>query len=202
MTEEILTKINDCVARSEYNERDVVYILVQAFKLLERDNRMKEYKAISLYRNWVCHAALTRYKVEFSPIIDEYTTVEAEGRFDPNPGVLGDRVLEKIVEYFDGKYSFACLKREIVETGYISHQVNWNSFELGLYKVIKDIPIQVEAVGDKPSFTLHCETSPELLENHLIKISVRIGRLRINAYRSGNRGGEPPSIQPNQDHRG
>jgi hypothetical protein len=59
-TPEILTKLTDLLRRGISSEVEVVYLLAALRKLLERDERQRQFSALNFYCNWALHALLDR----------------------------------------------------------------------------------------------------------------------------------------------
>ena len=91
MNKDIQSKIKDVLRQEEYCERDVVYILVESYKFLERKYDRAfgagKYDRLKFYRNWACHAELRgdskKVFTDFiSLIAAEHSKPNAVGHFD------------------------------------------------------------------------------------------------------------------------
>lgn len=170
MTPDIRTKLNDCLGASSYSERDVVYILVQIYKFLERENKKDVFPTIVFYRNWACHAELKGYQ-------DKFTSSLAEE--------MEDAFIGKIKEEFGG-FSFVKLKQEIstfieenIRPDLVPNKFKWPSFKLKLYEVIKDIPLVVKK-DQKEIFRFEFKEPAYRLNHQSISIRIIKGRFRFN----------------------
>jgi hypothetical protein len=155
MISNIRSKLNDCLGERNYSQRDVVYILVQAFKLLEREERTGDFQVIRFYRNWASHAVLNGYRDVFNSVI---------ARYQNGFGSLGnmDLACDEIRAAFR-KFSPVSLKEELNRFIKIylapnlqnAHTLNWRVFREQLYEVIRDIPVEVKE-GSQTIFIFEC----------------------------------------------
>jgi hypothetical protein len=74
MKEAIVEKLKDFVDQDTISERDVVYFLVEAHKLIERENLKTEFKTLVFYRHWAVHI-----KIDHNSEFREYLTGIFEG---------------------------------------------------------------------------------------------------------------------------
>lgn len=144
MKNEIIGKLKKAAALKEFSEPDIVYFLVESYKLLEQENKLDNYDLIKFYRNWSCHSRLdkTAHKIfeEIYIIIraDEYLGLQQKGPLDFSE--LIDSTVDKIFE----KYSFKALKGEMnkFSVDYLDGKViEFESFQRPLQNIIKDIPL-------------------------------------------------------------
>jgi len=180
MTPDIITKLNDCLGIGNYSEHDVVYFLVQSYKLLERERQKDNFPALLFYRNWACHAALYGYKEVFRLVIKE--NQDGFGSFE-----CIDLAADQIVKSFSN-YSFNKLKDDInsfikgfIKSRLPSKSLNWESFREKLYEIIKDIPLIVKD-GDKEVFRFECR---ELLKKGNfddLRIGVEMGNVSFEFH--------------------
>lgn len=158
---DIKQKIAAALDQENYSERDIVYILVESYKFLERKYRKEfgngKYDRIKFYRDWVCHAVLhgASYKVFIG--IDASIKTEAK-----KPNAVGhldwqDQTATQIRQCFRG-YSPLALKEDMLqflpEIEY-SRDFHWESFRTNLYEVIRDIPLIIRD-GDDVIFEFKC----------------------------------------------
>jgi len=130
----------------EYSDQDIVYFLVESYKLLEQENKLDDFNILKFYRNWSCHSRLDKdaHKIfeEIYIILraDEYLNLK---RNDPIAfSYLIDNTVNKIFE----KYSFKMLKKdiEIFSKFFLEREIlKFQFFQRPLQNVIKDIPLIV-----------------------------------------------------------
>lgn len=165
MNKDIQGKIRDVLRQRKYCERDIVYFLVESYKFLERKYGKTfgegKYDRIKFYRNWACHAQLNgdaaKVFTDFIPLIKERRNApNALGQFDWN-----DSMNDKIRDRFRF-YGPLHLKKEIkgfeAEIKY-DGTLDWESFRMNLYEVIRDIPLIIKE-GDDVFFTFECVAPP------------------------------------------
>ncbi|MEN9341777.1 MAG: hypothetical protein RIQ54_33 [Candidatus Parcubacteria bacterium] len=161
MDKDMQGKIRDVLKQQEYCERDVVYFLVESYKLLERKYEKAfgegKYSRIKFYRNWACHARLNgdaaKVFTDFITLIKERRNVSnALGQFDWSY-TMSDKIRDRF-----RLYGPIHLRQEIEEFAaeiQYNDTFNWESFRVNLYGVIRDIPLVVKE-GDDVFFTFEC----------------------------------------------
>lgn len=161
MNADIKSKIADVLREYPYSERDVVYILVESYKFLERKYRKEfgngKYDRMKFYRNWACHSVIDRASDKIFDGIEASIKAEAE-----KPNALGhldwqDQTSTQIRQCFRG-YSPLSLKEDILQ--FLSEieydgDFHWESFRANLYEVIRDIPLIIKN-GDAVIFEFKC----------------------------------------------
>ncbi len=141
MTQDIKDKLNNKLRSLPYTEVDVVYILVQTYKILESSDMLESYKTIKFFRNWSCHAKLNGDAARIFK--DAYTLIENQNSFKDRFEFI-DAFTDQISICFS-KYSFSKLRQQ-TEESFASLGVeglNWEEFRKSLYGVIQDTPLIV-----------------------------------------------------------
>jgi hypothetical protein len=154
MDADIQKKISSTLQQRSYSESDVVYILVELYKFLERKYGKQfgegEYNCIKFYRDWVCHSLLhgVSYKVFIGIdvlIKAEMKKLDARGHLD-----WQDQMAKKIRECFRG-YGPLSLQNELLksfsEVGY-GGPFDWTSFRTSLYQVLRDTSLIIKDGDD------------------------------------------------------
>jgi len=161
MEVDIKGKIANVLTQNAYSERDVVYILVESYKFLERKYRKEfgngKFDRIKFYRNWACHSVIDRASDKV------FTGIAASIKAEMNkPNAVGhldwqDQTATQIRQCFRG-YSPLSLKEDILqffpEIEY-SGNFHWESFRASLYEIIRDIPLIIKD-GDDILFEFKC----------------------------------------------
>jgi hypothetical protein len=60
MKEAILDKLGILFEKGVHDEAHVVYLLIEAHKLIEKEKKQDSYKVVGFYRDWAAHPELTR----------------------------------------------------------------------------------------------------------------------------------------------
>jgi hypothetical protein len=141
-TDSILEKLRTLVRQPIDSEYHVVYLMVQARKLLERDGRNGGFQHLRFFANWVVHSTLDR-----SPLADDLVR-----RFNK---VHEDRehIDFELARELDDWISFDALRREL-NGFFLAYRVDprhvtvvdheWLQFVGHYAQVIKDIPLQIK----------------------------------------------------------
>ncbi|MFA5169783.1 MAG: hypothetical protein WC386_02035 [Candidatus Paceibacterota bacterium] len=150
MTDEIIKKLNKVLNQEYLTECEVVYVLVQVGKILEREETKKEYNLINFYRNWVCHSFLDRN--EASQIIKEIKKIlneDCSGNQFEKAKTINTK--EKIYPIISFK-KFQDQMRNFFNSHGIIFNGNWKKFIYKLISIISNIPLQEKE--EKYSFCL------------------------------------------------
>jgi hypothetical protein len=154
MNIDIRHKIYEVLKQDSYSERDVVYVLVELYKFLEKKYGKQfgkgKYDVVKFYRDWSCHSFLhgASYKVFVG--IDALIKEEAK-----KPNAVGhldwqDQMAKKIRDCFRG-YGPLSLKEELLksfaEIGY-EGPFSWTSFRASLYQVLRDTSLIIKDGDD------------------------------------------------------
>lgn len=84
MEEEIVRKLRKALSGPVKEEKDVVYIMVEIRKLLERSDNKSNYPLLNFYCNWALHTEISR----ISParqILEKIEKAISSGKYDPFP---------------------------------------------------------------------------------------------------------------------
>ena len=146
MTPDIISKLNAEFEQDITTERQVVYLLVEARKLLENGQRLKRFPALSLCMDWAVHPALDRKPA--LAILSHFDVYEAEFR---KSGVTMKEFDLKPLNEFLALSSFraefiASLAEQGVDTTALESDEYWRCFIQHYMGVIQDCPLQ--AVDD------------------------------------------------------
>ena len=120
---DILKKIEDLILELDsFEERDVVYVLVELYKVKEREmvgreNVLKEFTHLSFYRDWVVHTELNKK-----------AWIEKRGEYENE-----DMLMETISNFF--------VENTEVQKTFLEHK---ESFLSSLKAVTKDQPIKLK----------------------------------------------------------
>ncbi|MEK7650182.1 MAG: hypothetical protein AAB367_04480 [Patescibacteria group bacterium] len=143
----ILDKTKNIFTQTSYSEQDIIYVLVGICKYLELvPGRQSNFKVIRFYRNWICHAFLTK---DAEKILNEiYVLAKASKYIDNN---IWSEILSQEIKKAFYKYSLDALKSELEDFGksVLGVQVfDWASFRKKLYIVLEDVPLLVKEGED------------------------------------------------------
>jgi hypothetical protein len=183
MQADIREKIKNILQQETYSKPDIVYFLVETYKLLEQQNKSGEFDVFRFYRNWTCHSSLSR---DSEKIFEEvYVLIRAE-KYIPNiPGRPDwiDLMTKEIKKSFRG-YSPLKLKADIEKTfsllGY-KGLFNWESFRAGLYEIIRDTPLSIKEKHEEV-FRFECKKPFAPLGFDDLELKAIVGRNTIFAF--------------------
>lgn len=146
----IIEKINSTLTKDITSEMQVVYIMAEIRKLLERDNKKETYKSLNFYCNWALHTKLASSAVASSVVaafdrqaqfIVQRNSVPA-GQPVPNlDWTLLDRLNETIelATFYHELKSFSGDYR--ISGKLLSDDVEWLTFMSHYVGVIEDSPL-------------------------------------------------------------
>ena len=165
MKNEIIKKLKDITIQKEYSEQDVVYFLIESYKLLEQENKLDDYDLIKFYRNWSCHSRLDKaaHKI-FEEIYIIIRADEYLGLSQNNPSAFSDLIDDTVDKIFEN-YSFKMLKKEIsrFSTDYLEGKnLEFQSFQRPLQNIIKDIPLIITKNYDRGEEIFRLEVREQL----------------------------------------
>jgi hypothetical protein len=178
MQSAMIEKMKD-VARNEHcREKDVVYFLVEAYKLLEQVGKLQQFSLIRFYRNWACHSVLTK---DSEKIFEEIYIVIKAKKYLSFPELEGGippfiELVDNIFRDSFNKYSFKELKKEIAKfcEQFLDNQmVSWNQFRKELYDVITDTPLVIRE-GKEELFRFICREITDNRAFDSISISIDV----------------------------
>jgi hypothetical protein len=124
------------------SEGQVVYILLEARKLLEQSNALRDFRAFKLCADWAVHPKLTG--------TDARTVLKYFDDFEADHQRSGSTVAEFPLQPLNDFMSYKAFKQDFMNA-LSHHQVNisdeyWQSFVQHYTSVIQDCPL--EAVGN------------------------------------------------------
>lgn len=149
MKPDIVSKLNAEFEQGITTERqEVVYLLVEARKLLENGQQLKRFPALSLCVDWAVHPALDRKPA--LAILNHFDVYEAE--FRKSGVTMKEFDLKPLIEFLAlssfRKEFTAALREQGVDTAAIESDEHWRCFVLHYTGVIQDCPLQaVDASG-------------------------------------------------------
>jgi hypothetical protein len=153
MQNNIIEKLRRLTHAEQYSEQDVLYFLVESHKLLELTEKLSRFTVIKFYRNWVCHARLSK---DTEKIFDEaYIIIRAKEylniKEESNGWNFGyhELVDKKANECFQ-PYSYKKLKEEIEQFSkeYLKGDTpKWRFFMQQLSHIITDTPLVIKRDG-------------------------------------------------------
>lgn len=126
------------------SERQVVYILVELRKLLEREGALKDnrYRSLKVCCDWTVHSKLDqRLANEITELFDQY-----EARYRREPVGVSQANMPELVEFCDhtrfrAQFIAACDSFGI-PTANAEDDQWWNSFLQQFSEVIRDCPLE------------------------------------------------------------
>ncbi len=152
MTDQILEKLNKHISNGIDREADVVYLLVQIRKLLERDKEGGKFRSLDLYCDWILHADIC-WNINRNQILDRIEEVinllETSGDKD-NQG----EIIKKINEAISFDKFYVDLKSFFTEKNLVFFSDEKYIILLRLLlEILKDIPLIAKNNRFKFSFT-------------------------------------------------
>jgi hypothetical protein len=143
MTEEIIKKLTVEINRGIKSEPQVMYLLAQIRKLIERDEKGAEYPALNFHCDWALHSKLERSAAKaILRLFDAAQPILKAQRDLPQPlqreidDISKMRLLERELKTFLEQYGLPSVADNVD---------GWSHF-LHLYtQVIQDIPLVVKA---------------------------------------------------------
>jgi len=153
MRQDIVAKINRELDQQILSERQVVYILVEARKLLEQNNALTNFRAFKLCADWAVHPKLR------GP--DAQTVLKYFDEFEAHHQRSGATVSEFSLQPLNDVMSHKAFRKDLMEA-LSQYQVNisrlaseeyWQSFVQHYTSVIQDCPL--EAVGSNTHLVSH-----------------------------------------------
>lgn len=145
MTNQIIEKLNHHISTGFTKEADVMYLLVQLGKLIERE-RPGDYSVVRFYRNWVAHEKLNRPKANPSmrAILDSFETLLAAAHAGGNTAGHIQQVADNV--------SLTALYRELdqllgdlpFDRNMVGNPSGWQDFVPKLLGILTDIDLQAD----------------------------------------------------------
>lgn len=150
MTDQILEKLNKHISNGINREADVVYLLVQIRKILEREKIKEKFRSLNLYCDWMLHANITKNGTR-NQILDRIEEVInlLENLGDKNNQ---DEIIKKIDEAISFDKFYIDLKSFFTEKKLIFFTDEKYIILLRLLiEILKDTPLVAE--GDRFNFS-------------------------------------------------
>lgn len=153
MKEEIAAKLERELGSEIESERQVIYILVETRKLLERQNTLDTYRALKLYSDWAVHPKLRGPDAQ--NILKHFDAYEVE--FQKSGATVAEFKHEPLHEFM----SLTRFRTELMES-LSTHGVDteplvvdqfWQSFIQNYCAVIQDCPL--EAIDNNTKLVSH-----------------------------------------------
>lgn len=143
MSDDIIEKLKVQIIKDDFEESDIVYILVEMYKFLDRENKLSDFEMIEFYRNWCCHYSLDRNPVpanfnDAKKAIDNQLALEqlSEEFFRAQDKFASYRLKENIDNFID---KFLLIEKS---------KFKWDNFKLKLIDVIIDQPLFVRLANN------------------------------------------------------
>jgi hypothetical protein len=135
MEEEIIDKLKSALSEPIEKEKDVVYILTEIRKLLERNDIKSKYSILNFYCNWVLHSVIDRVEPEIHKLLQEIETTIRSGKFDTAipKKMLNFELFQKDFQKFISDFSIN-----------YNLQANWITFRKLLIDIISDCPLEIK----------------------------------------------------------
>lgn len=183
MTNKIKQRLKIIFDQKSYSEQDVVYCLVEIYKLLEIEGKLNKFKVIRFYRNWVCHSHLSK---DAGKIFEEvYILIRARKYFKGvRRGLRWVDLVEHAIESSFKKFSLPTLEKELLNflKSFLKlreDKLLWDKFRYELYKIITDIPLKI-MVGESEIFSFVCKKISNGISNGDLEIEVKAGGNSFN----------------------
>jgi len=141
MENEILTKLKKVLEESIDEESQVVYVMVQIRKLLERVGTNLNYSLLRFYCNWVLHPKINKLSV----VRDTLNKIAEEHE----KGDYGESGLDFINFNSLKKQMEAFFEEKNLPMDLLEEKEKWRKFKKLLVNIIKDCPLEFES-GFKP----------------------------------------------------
>jgi hypothetical protein len=143
MTDQIVLKLTKEIQSGLKTEAQVLYVLAEIRKILERDDHLRkpEYEYLVFHCDWVLHAALDRRSAR--KIIEHFDEVHALGleKKDPSPDNEAQRISK--LEPFRDEISAFLRQYAIPDFSQSSDQ--WAKFIYLYSRIIEDCPLRIRA---------------------------------------------------------
>lgn len=140
MADQIINKLNEHILNGVTREADVIYLLVQIRKILDREKLKTEYPFLDLYCDWVLHTDISSKKNQ--QILGKINLAVAALE-DPDGMDYADALdnLNKAIS-LDGLYGDM---QKIFQAKKIDESIfgreNWQKFGELLFEILRDIPL-------------------------------------------------------------
>lgn len=149
MESEIVRKLNAELGRSITSERQVVYILVELRKLLEKNETLDRYRTLKLCCDWAVHPRLGLASAQvIARLFDDY-----EAKYRREAVGVAQADMPELVEFcehtrFRGQFIAACEANGIPADAPRDEEW-WRSFLTQYSEVVRDCPIEAKADNTK-----------------------------------------------------
>ena len=135
MKEEIIKKLESALDEPIEKEKDVVYILAEIRKLLERDDKKSKYSVLNFYCNWVLHSVIDKVEPEIQKLLEEIKRDSHSS--DHNRAILekmlDSELLQKDLQKFVNDFSIGR-----------NFEANWVAIKKLLIDIISDCPLKIK----------------------------------------------------------
>ena len=145
MKSRIIDKINETLAKDNYNEKDVYYVIGQSRKYLEscyplRDDRENKYPTLSLFEDWILHSKLCgkgaqKKLKEYSDFFAKYSNNTS--KFMTEGFILFKELKSDLLIF---------CKDSNINTNFLIEKQKWQIFLQSLVEILKDLPLEGEGV--------------------------------------------------------
>jgi hypothetical protein len=170
MTDELITKIRHVLDRPIRNQMQVVYLLVELRKLLDREREKYNDPVLRTFSNWIVHTDLTRSGIEILAEFDELMASIFAGHKRP------DHSHASLTEFRLSLLS--CFKHFGLPTTLVTDAARWKRFCEEYCLVVSECPIVCEAPSLKLKYVRKAELR-RLAPFRLFKRSVKAGPIQM-----------------------
>jgi hypothetical protein len=170
MRDDIIEKLRSHLEEGIAQEKDVVYLLAQVRKILEKDSTARPV-ALWMYCHWALHVDLDRDRttLDFLNKIDSYIQTNIAGFLTPSPpsSVSDEYHLFRDLLHCDSfrRELGEFLKKNSLPCELCDQANRWHAFMSAYYGVIDDGSLSVQSQRlstiDKVTFSLDPRTTPE-----------------------------------------
>jgi hypothetical protein len=149
MERDIVCKLTAELEQQITSERQIVYILVELRKLLEKNNTLNQYRALKLCCDWAAHPRLSYASAQvITRLFDQY-----EAKYRREPLGVSQADMPELVEFcehtrFRAQFIEACEASGIPSRAPKNDEW-WGAFLTQYSEVVKDCPIEARADNTK-----------------------------------------------------
>lgn len=166
MKEQIDSNLNRILGTDQWSEEEVVYFLVEIYKLIEQQNLKENYKVLVFYRNWVCHSSLS----SADKIFEDLVALVKIKKYLDMPRTWKALSTRIVIESF-AEYSPSLLCGEINKflTGQgLKSEISWKKFIYSMMDVLRDVPLTIKHNGTEIFRLTHVIKNSQDLNNKFV----------------------------------
>jgi hypothetical protein len=139
--DDLKNKIKSLLKKTSLEESDVLYLLVEIGKIIEKKEIYQDYQTLWFYRNWVAHTKIEKQSVFVKNLKEKIKKID----------ITKGHAITAIF----GFISFIDLKNEIIrffhqqiENGLLPSKSFLDSVQVSLVQILADVPVNID-MGDK-----------------------------------------------------